>query len=114
MKLANELTATRHAVPCMSIQKFLYTYSEYETVQVTDWFANETESVFYILLEFPDNTYMEIQHVQDYGIQSAVGDIGGYIGMFLGLGFLQGLQIITKGFSALRQYLLGGSEDAAK
>ena len=110
MKLASELNISEHIPPCVMIEKFIYTYDEYEAVEETGWHANETQSVFEVLLEFPDNTYMEIQQVRDYGMQSVVGDAGGYIGMFLGFALLQIPEIMVKVFSNLQQYLLERKE----
>ena len=106
MKYASYLDMGNYIPPCLTIEKFLYAYDEYETVEATGWFANETEAVFDIVLEFPDNTYMEIQQVRDYGLQSVVGDAGGYIGMFLGFALLQLPEAMFKAFSSIRQYLL--------
>ena len=41
------------------------------------------------MLEFQDATYMEIHQVRSYSIQDVVGDVGGYLGLFLGFAILQ-------------------------
>ena len=39
---------------------------------------------------------MEIQQVRDYSIQDVVGDIGGYLGLFLGFAILQIPELIFR------------------
>jgi hypothetical protein len=41
-----------------------------------------------VLVHFPNRKYRQITHVQEYDIESMVGNIGGYIGLFLGYSLL--------------------------
>ena len=41
-----------------------------------------------VLVHFPNRKFRQITHVQEYDIESMVGNIGGYIGLFLGYSFL--------------------------
>ena len=77
--------------PCREMEKMTFAFDEY------DWLAdkwivdngdeakqNATKEVFEILFEFPDATYLEIEQTMAYDTQTLIGNIGAYIGMFLG------------------------------
>ena len=88
---------TDYIPACQSIQKILYTYQEFKIIE--DWtqeWLDEIDSIYEVLLEFQDGTYMEIQQVRDYSIQDVVGDIGGYLGLFLGFAILQIPELIFR------------------
>ena len=90
VKMFQKLNLTNYTPACQSIQKILYTYQEFEGVE--DWtqeWLDEANSIFEVLLEFQDGTYIEIQRIRAYSIQDLVGDMGGYLGLFLGFAFLQ-------------------------
>ena len=74
----------------------MYTYEEFDTLG--DWIDGwpEEADMFDVVLEFQDDTYMEIQQLRRYGIQDIVGDIGGYLGLFLGFSLIQIPQLIFK------------------
>ena len=92
----HEWEISPHIPACRSIQKILYTYEEHEILE--DWNKewNENSQLFEVLLEFQDATYMEIQQVRDYGVQDVVGDVGGYLGLFLGFALLQIPELVHK------------------
>ena len=69
--------------PCQQVEKILYLYDEYEKMITKD------RSVFEILINFQGETYMEIEQHRAYDFQSLFGNAGGYIGVFLGVTFLQ-------------------------
>ena len=85
-----KLNPTRYVPPCQSIYKILETYHEFEIIEdfKQEW-LNEVYSLFEVMLEFQDGTYMEIRQIRAYPIQALVGDIGGYLGLFLGFALLQ-------------------------
>ena len=90
LKMFNIFNKSHYDPPCKSIQKILYSYEEYDILE--DWteeWLNEVNNIFEVMLEFTDATYMEIEQVRDYGLQDVVGDIGGYLGLFLGFALLQ-------------------------
>ena len=96
MKMFTTFNLSHYHPPCVSIQKILYAYEEYDDLE--DWtygWMNETNDIFEIILEFMGDTYMEIEQVRSYGFQDVVGDIGGYLGLFLGFSLLQIPQIIN-------------------
>ena len=68
----------------------MYAYEEHGMLE--DWtseWMNKTNDIFEVTLEFMGDTYMEIEQVRSYGLQDVVGDIGGYLGLFLGFSLLQ-------------------------
>ena len=90
MKIFANFNSTHYQPPCKSIRKILYSYEEFNHLEDwTDGWPNETDRLFEVMVEFTDGTYMEIEQVQDYGPQDVVGDIGGYLGLFLGFALLQ-------------------------
>ena len=90
MKRFTQFNITEHKVACQSIQKILYNYEEFEILEDwTDGWINEISKMFEVLIEFQDDIYMEVRQMRDYGIQSVVGEIGGYMGLFLGFAILQ-------------------------
>ena len=64
--------------PCQVIENLTYDYSEKSGVD------SRAKSRFMVLVHFPNQKYREITHVQEYDVESMVGNIGGYIGLFLG------------------------------
>ena len=90
LKMFTKFNVTNYVPACQSIQKILYTYQEFEIVE--DWtqeWLDEVHNLFEVMLEFQDATYMEIHQVRSYSIQDVVGDVGGYLGLFLGFAILQ-------------------------
>ena len=73
--------------PCYSIEGLTYGYSERRGMGY-----NLTQSSFMILVHFPNFpsfVYLQTVQVQAYDFERLVGNIGGYIGLFLGYSFLQ-------------------------
>ena len=89
--------------PCQDILEIHYEYSE------TKWdkaeFAGlDVETDFFeVNLAFPSSTYKEIIHVKEYDADSLVGYVGGYIGMFLGLGLLQVPELLYSAHKKLQE-----------
>ena len=77
------------APPCQEILEINYEYID------TEWKRAEFEGLdvdtdfFEVQLLFPSSTYKEIIHVRAYDEERLVGNVGGCIGMILGLGLLQ-------------------------
>ena len=67
-----------YPLPCHSIESLTYEYTE------TKGISHHNPSRFMVLVHFPNLKYRQIAHVQEYDIESLVGNIGGYIGLFLG------------------------------
>ena len=67
-----------YPLPCQSIESLTYDYSETKGVDKSQ------ESRFMVIVHFPNLKYRQIEHVQEYDLESLLGNIGGYIGLFLG------------------------------
>ena len=89
--------------PCQDILEINYEYTE------TNWNKAEFEGLdvntdfFEVELAFPSSTYKEIIHVKAYDGESLMGYVGGYIGMFLGLGLLQVPELLFAAHKKLKQ-----------
>jgi len=68
--------------PCQNIENLSYDYSEKRGID------SNIESRFMVLVHFPNRKYRQITHVQEYDIENMLGNIGGYIGLFLGYSLL--------------------------
>ena len=90
MKQFDQLDLTDKTLPCKSIQKVIYEYEELKYLE-DNWVASnqENDTFFKVLLEFADTSFMEIKHVRAYGLQSLIGNSGGYLGLFTGYALLQ-------------------------
>ena len=71
-----------YPLPCQVIENLTYDYSE------KSGFDSRANSSFMVLVHFPNLKYREITHVQEYDVESMVGNIGGYIGLLLGYSLL--------------------------
>ena len=77
------------------LEKILFDYTE-NNVDYTDLKLLEPRleipqnaTLMMILLQFLEPNFKEIKQVKAFGIESLVGNVGGYIGLFLGYSFLQ-------------------------
>ena len=110
MSMFYYLNLTGQLPPCKIMQKVMYSYQEldelrYHWLNITspdeyqyyDYEANEWTSAsnqkdphfFKISIEFDDSTFMEIQHVRAFDIESFIGNSGGYLGLFTGYALVQ-------------------------
>ena len=71
-----------YPIPCQIIENLTYGYSEKSGLD------SRFISRFAVVVRFPNLKYREITHVQEYDVESMVGNIGGYIGLFLGYSLL--------------------------
>ena len=86
--------------PCHSIESLTYDYSE------TKGMGNDKPSKFMVLVHFPNVKYRQIAHVQEYDIESLVGNIGGYIGLFLGYSLINFPRFVIAMFEIVRKKLV--------
>ena len=95
--MLSKLNPTNYTHACRSVQKILYSYQESRWLEDyrQEW-LNEFDFIFEVVLEFQDGTYVEIQQIRAYSIEDLVGDIGGYLGLFLGFSLLQIPQLLFK------------------
>ena len=72
--------------PCRQIEKILYSYDEYP-----ESFSGVSKGgpFFEIRLNFQGETFMEIEQLRAYEFESLLGNVGGYVGMILGVCLLQ-------------------------
>ena len=89
--------------PCQDVTQVLSEYKE------DQWSKEEFKELdveadfFEINLSFPSSVYKEIVQIRAYGFQSLVGYVGGYVGMFLGLGLSQLPTLLMKAMKRLRK-----------
>jgi hypothetical protein len=86
-----------HTGPCREIQKLFHQF-QFDT-DFRNWtqakkepekfLAVENQIPFTFKIYFQGSTYKLIEHVKAYDFQSLVGNVGGYIGMFLGYSLLE-------------------------
>ena len=97
VKMLSEFNPTNYTHACRTVQKILYTYQEFGWLEDyrQEWF-DDFDRLFEVVLEFQDGRYMEIQQIRAYSIEDLVGDIGGYLGLFLGFSLLQIPELLFK------------------
>ena len=79
-----------YPLPCQSIESLTYDYTE------TKGISHHNPSRFMVLVHFPNLKYRQIAHVQEYDIESLVGEIGGTFSMFLGFCGLNVIRYMAK------------------
>ena len=89
--------------PCNDVTQSLYEYKEDEWSQEEFTGLDVEANFFEINLAFPSSVYKEIVQVRAYGLQSLVGYIGGYIGMFLGIGLSQLPSLFMKAIKKMKK-----------
>ena len=92
-----------YPLPCQAIENLTYDYSE-----VTgNCSRNQSRSM--VLVHFPNSLkYRQITHVQEYDVESLVGNIGGYIGLFLGYSLLHFPRFVISLFDVIKKKLVPG------
>ena len=89
-----------YPLPCQSIESLTYDYSETKGVDKSQ------ESRFMVIVHFPNLKYRQIEHVQEYDFESLVGNIGGYIGLFLGYSLINFPRFIISLLHIIRKKLV--------
>ena len=98
--------------PCTEIQKLQFdhnirttkmTFVEEQTKKREENIRNETW--FEIRLEIQTDTFKEIRQKRAYTPQSLVGNLGGYLGLFIGFTLLDLLKSLLSVYSRVRNYL---------
>ena len=54
-----------------------------------EWARASNDTIFKIMIEFKDLSFMEIRNVRSFDIESLIGNAGGYVGLFTGYALLQ-------------------------
>ena len=90
MKFIYESNSNEYEKPCQNIQTLSFVYEEHEYLHFGNREWNyETDRISEVGFYFKDYTYMKIQQFRAYSVKDVVGDIGGYLGLFLGFSVLQ-------------------------
>lgn len=90
--------------PCNVIEKLQYDYEELDNWRLGDLADRDNgRSWFGITVLFPEPSYKEIKQAQAYDIESFVGNVGGYVGLFLGYSLMCIPSWIAKMFRTVRQ-----------
>ena len=97
--ISNLLMASRdkYSPPCQTIADIRYEYVEHDVTNQSMGFMSGGNDIIDITTEDPNNhgtfgvllntiedKYKEIRQVRAFGIQSLIGNAGGYVGLFLG------------------------------
>ena len=93
--LSNVNISKWYPPPCQSIEKIDYHYEEVEIKEEDDTSLEESPW-FRIVLLFHAQTYKEISQIKAYDSEMLVGNIGGYLGLFLGYAILQIPALLSK------------------
>ena len=107
------LKQTEHDIPpCSDIQKLQIDH-KIETTEMTllEEHAKErfqdmgNDTWFEIRLEIQTDTFKEIKQKRAYSSQSLIGNLGGYLGIFIGFTLLDILKSMKKGSSKFKTYI---------
>ena len=84
------------AKPCVDLQRLAYNYDEndisFEHLKQTTFTGLnvfQNDSVVLTQVDLTNQNFKEIRQVRAFGIESLIGNIGGYIGLFLGASIIQ-------------------------
>ena len=83
------------ARPCVDIQRLLYNYdenafdSEKFKKMAPEISVTGNDSILLNIVDYLDQNFKEIKQVRAFGFESLIGNIGGYIGLFLGASIIQ-------------------------
>ena len=97
-----------YPLPCQVIENLMYDYTEESGID------SRPESRFMILVNFPNVKYREITHVQEYDVESLVGDVGGYIGLFLGYTLLHFPTFVISMFHVIKKKIVPGVQEVRR
>ena len=77
--------------PCRQIKKVVHGFEELKYVDDNplEWARASNDTIFKIMIEFKDLSFMEIRNVRSFDIESLIGNAGGYLGLFTGYALLQ-------------------------
>ena len=91
MKYFYEMNVSAQYPPCKQIKKLIYAYEELKYIEDNpmEWRKGQNDTIFKVMIEFKDSSFMEIGHVRAFDIESLIGNAGGYLGLFTGYALLQ-------------------------
>ena len=91
-----------YPLPCQTIENLSYEYTE------KSGYDARNQSRFMVLVHYPNLKYRQIAHVQEYDVETLFGNIGGYIGLFLGYSIINFPRFVISSFDIIRKKLLPG------
>ena len=83
------------AKPCVDMQKLLFSFDQNDITldylkAVSPRLDTSTnDSIMLFIIDFIEPNFKEIKQVKAFGIESLIGNVGGYIGLFLGFSIIQ-------------------------
>ena len=84
MSFSDTAFLKRFVQPCDEIQTLTYNIKEFGTDKRSP--VDNKASLFFV---FKSTKYKEIQHIPAFDVESLIGNMGGYVGLFLGFAFWQ-------------------------
>jgi hypothetical protein len=97
LDVANFTFVKKFTLPCTQVQAISFTSTgTQKPSNISDLIVGEGGSLYVV---FKSEMYKEIQHIRNFDAESLVGNIGGYIGLFLGFAFWQApeaLKLLTR------------------
>ena len=91
-----------YPLPCQTVENLSYEYTE------NSGHDARNQSRFMVLVHYPNLKYRQITHVQEYDVENLFGNIGGYIGLFLGYSVINFPRFVISSFDIIRKKLLPG------
>ena len=92
--------------PCNQVHSIAFTTKDKKPptrkIKRVNLFANRESDPKSFVLEFKNPIYKEIKHVQAFDINSFVGNVGGYIGLFVGFSFWETPNLIAFLFEKMK------------
>ena len=75
--------------PCDQVQTASFSIREVSWSEKLSAISDDPNGTSAFGIVFNSHNYREIRHTQDFNLESLIGNIGGYIGLFLGFAFWQ-------------------------
>ena len=90
--------------PCLEIQRLRIDYSEENVNEAYSnaYTPNGNGTWFEVLFEIQTDTFKEIKQNRAYSIQSLIGNLGGYLGIFLGYALVDFVTVMFAFYAKIR------------
>ena len=81
--------------PCVDLKNLLYEFEETDASpeEMSLWSPQlelaADDKMFMVILGFQEPAFKEIKQVKAFGIEGLIGNVGGYVGLFLGYSIIQ-------------------------
>ena len=80
-----------YAPPCRSISKIQFDFEDIE-------YPLESTGCYMVRLNMVDSTFKQIEQIAAFNFESLVGNVGGYLGLFLGYALLNVPKLIQEAY----------------